>query len=110
MKELYKVIYSPIAVDDMKEIYSYIAYTLLAPQTAENQVNRIRNAIRSLDLFPERNSLVEWEPWSSMAMRSFPIDNFTVFYLTDKEKQVVLVNRIFYSGQDIEHLVKEKPI
>ena len=103
----YKVIYSPAALDDLKNIYAYIAYILLAPDTAERQVNRIRKEIRSLDLFPERNSVVEWEPWSAMGMRKVPVDNYIVFYLPDKEKRIVLIDRIFYGGQDIENIIQK---
>ena len=103
----YKVIYSPAALDDLKNIYAYIAYILLAPDTAERQVNRIRKEIRSLDVFPERNSVVEWEPWSAMGMRKVPVDNYIVFYLPDKEKRIVLIDRIFYGGQDIENIIQK---
>ena len=90
----YKVIYSPVALDDLRNIYSYIAFILLVPDTAKKQVNRIRKEIRSLDLFPERNSVVEWEPWKSMGMRMVPVDNYCVYYLVDKEKMIVLVDRV----------------
>ena len=103
----YKVIYSPAALDDLKNIYAYIAYILLVPDTAERQVNRIRKEIRSLDLFPERNSVVEWEPWASMGMHKIPVDNYIVFYLPDKEKRIILIVRVFYGGQDIEHIIQE---
>lgn len=49
MSGSYSVVYSPKAKDDLKEIYSYIAFTLMVPSTAEGQVNRIRKTIRSLD-------------------------------------------------------------
>ena len=108
MKKMkFKVIYSPAALDDLRNIYAYIAYILLVPDTAERQVNRIRKEIRSLDLFPERNSVVEWEPWASMGMRKVPVDNYIVFYLPDKEKRIVLIVRVFYAGQDIEHIIQE---
>ncbi|WP_330588312.1 type II toxin-antitoxin system RelE/ParE family toxin [Emergencia sp. 1XD21-10] len=35
MSEQYKVIYSPQAADDLKDIYSYIAFELLVPDTAK---------------------------------------------------------------------------
>ncbi len=35
------------------------------------------------------------------------VENYIVFYLAYKEKHIVLVNRIFYSGQDIRHIVQE---
>ena len=34
MNDSYSVVYSPKAKDDLTEIYSYIAFTLLVPDTA----------------------------------------------------------------------------
>ena len=79
MSGTYFVIYSPEAKDDLNEIYSYIAYDLQAPETAEGQVNRIRKEIRSLDFMPSRYSLVEWEPWRSMGMHKVPVENFVIY-------------------------------
>ena len=42
MSDNYQIIYSPEALDDIRKIYSYIAYELQVPDTALNQVNRIR--------------------------------------------------------------------
>ena len=47
MIDTYSIIYSPEARDDLKDIYSYIAFDLLVPGIAEGQVNRIRKTIRS---------------------------------------------------------------
>ncbi len=49
MTDQYEVIYSPAALEDLKAIYSYIAYELLADEAAKNQTERIRREIRSLD-------------------------------------------------------------
>ena len=46
----FQIIYSPEALDDLRAIYMYIAYEKQAPENAESQTNRIRNAIRKLDL------------------------------------------------------------
>lgn len=62
MNKLYSVVYSPKAKDDLKEIYTYIPFTLSVPTTAEKQINRIRKAMRSLDFMPLRNPAVDWEP------------------------------------------------
>lgn len=108
MNSSYSVVYSPKAREDLKEIYSYIAFTLLVPSTAEGQVNRIRKAIRSLDTMPQRNPAVEWEPWRSMGMRKIPVDNFVVFYTVDENASTVTVIRIVYGGRDMENLASEE--
>ena len=62
----YEIIYSPEALDDIRSIYMYIAFEKLAPENAEGQISRIREAIRKLNLFPEGHTTISWEPWASM--------------------------------------------
>ena len=81
MTDSYKVGYSVDALDDLREIYSYIANELLVPETASAQLSRIRKEVRSLDFMPARYALVDWEPWHSMKMHQLPVDNFIVYYL-----------------------------
>lgn len=104
MSDSYSVIYSPEALSDLKDIYTYIAQELLVPGTARNQVNRIRKTIRSLDFMPSRYALVDWEPWKSMGMHKAPVDNFVVFYLVDSDSMTVSIIRIVYGGRDIENI------
>lgn len=105
MTENYKVEYSVDAVNDLREIYTYIANELLVSDTAVAQVSRIRKAIRSLDSMPARCALVEWEPWHSMKMHQLSVDNFIAYYQVDDEKLAVTVVRVFYGGRDIEKIM-----
>ena len=105
MSDSYSVVYSPEAMDDLREIYSYIAFTLLVPEAAEKQVNRIRKEIRSLDFMPSRYSLVDWELWKSMGMHKVPVDNFVVYYTVNDDSRTVTVIRIFYGGRDVANIV-----
>ena len=52
MSDTYSIIYSSEAKDDLREIYSYIAYDLQAPETAEGQVNRERNPVAGFYAVP----------------------------------------------------------
>ena len=103
MTDSYKVGYSVDALDDLREIYSYIANELLVSETASAQLSRIRKEVRSLDFMPARYALVDWE--HSMKMHQLPVDNFIVYYLVDDEKRAVTVARIFYGGRDIEGII-----
>lgn len=105
MSKTYKVIYLPQALQDLTEIYEYIRFTLQARIAADNQSSRIRKIIRSLATLPERHTLVEWEPWVSMKIYKVP-DNYMVFYRIDDELTTVSIVRIFYSGRNIEELIK----
>ena len=104
MSDSYNVVYSPEALNDLKDIYAYIAQELLVPDTALRQVNRIRKEIRSLDFMPSRYALVDWEPWKSMGMHKVSVDNFVVFYTVDSDSMTVAIIRIVYGGRDIESI------
>ena len=104
MTDSYKVGDSGDALDDLREIYSYIANELLVPETAFAQLSRIRKEVRSLDFMPARYTLVEWEPWHSMKMHQLLVDNFIVYYLVDDKVRTVTVARIFYGGRDIDNM------
>lgn len=49
----YKVRINPRAIRDLDSTYEYIALQKLAPETAKNQLNRLKQAILSLGAFPE---------------------------------------------------------
>lgn len=105
MSAAYSVSYSPEAIDDLRNIYSYIAFTLLVPETAKKQVNRIRKEVRSLDFMPSRYSLVDWEPWKGMEMHKVPVDNFVIYYTVDDSARTVTVIRIFYGRRDAANII-----
>ena len=106
MRELYIVTYSSQAMEDLKEIYSYIAFELQVPDTAKNQVNRILKGIRSLDFMPARFSIVDWKPWKSMEMHKLFIDNFVVFYLIDSTALTVKIIRVLYGKRDTNSMIE----
>lgn len=107
MKASYAVSYAPQALEDLKDIYAYIAFTLQAVSTAKNQVNQIRKEIRALDAMPLRYPVVDWEPWRSLRMRKMPVGHFIVFYTADTEMNAVTVIRIVYGGRNLEALAQE---
>lgn len=106
MSDKYSILYSPEAKDDLKSIYSYIAFDLNVPDTAKNQVNRIRKEIRSLDFMPARYQIIDWEPWQSMELHKLPIDNFIVYYTINSETLTVTVIRIVYSGRNTQNIIR----
>lgn len=69
-------------------------------------VNRIRKAARSLDALPGRYPVVDWEPWQSMGMHRFTVENFLLFYLIDQSTRTVTLVRIVYGGRDLQNLAK----
>ena len=107
MNKSFRIIYSADALDDLRDIYSYIAFNLMAKSTAKNLVSRIRSEISSLKSMPERYPLAEWEPWHSMGVRTLLVGNYIAYYHPNLENNTILIARIFYGGRDIENIIRE---
>ena len=98
------------AKNDLDEIYSYIAFTLLSPDVAANMYHSIIDAIRSLDSMPLRNPLMDDELWKSRGLRKCFVKNYTAFYLVDEVNAIVRIVRIMYSGRDIRYQLSESEL
>lgn len=105
MEKKYTVQITEGAQADMEAIYRYISKTLKAPETALGQYNRIADEILSLELFPERCPIVQFEPGRSAGLRRLPVDNYSVFYVRRDNR--VIVTSVLYSASDIEQRLKE---
>ena len=99
---IFNVVYSSEARQDLRDIYEYIAYELLEPDTAAGQTNRIMKAARSLEQMPMRHRLYEEEPWHSQGLRFLLVDNYLIFYLPDETNNIVNIIRIMYGGRDVK--------
>nr|WP_177295974.1 type II toxin-antitoxin system RelE/ParE family toxin [uncultured Blautia sp.] len=104
---IFNVVYSSEARQDLRDIYEYIAYELLEPDTAAGQTNRIMKAARSLEQMPMRHRLYEEDPWHSQGLRFLPVDNYLIFYLPDETNNIVNIIRIMYGGRDVKRQLSE---
>lgn len=102
-----KVQYTFKARQDLRNIFDYIAFTLLAPEEARNTSERIMKTIRTLEIMPERNPFYKEEPWHSQGIRFVPVRNYLVFYFIDKEIETVTIIRIMYGARDISRQLEE---
>lgn len=103
----WNVVYSAGARQDLRDIYEYIAYELLVPETASRQTNRIMKQIRSLEEMPMRHRLYGDEPWHSQGLRICQVDHYLVFYLPSEADHTVTVVRIMYGRRDINRQLGE---
>ena len=98
-----RIFYTKKAKQDLRDIYEYIAYELLVPETASEQTRRIMKEIKTLDEMPRRYRLYEEEPWHSEEIRFFPVDNYLVFYQPNESQNTVSIVRIMYGERDIKN-------
>lgn len=100
----YKVQITDKALADMEEIYNYIAIQLQAPENAIGQYNRIAKAIEELNIFLKKTRLMESEKERAIGLRQLVVDNYSVFYVVENER--VIVMRVLYSASDISIRLK----
>ncbi len=102
-----KIVYTHTARSDLRDIYEYVAFTLLVPQTARSLTEKIMAEVRTLEEFPERNPLYKDEPWRSHGVRFLPVKSYLVFYTINRETETISIARIMYGGRDISRQLEE---
>ena len=89
MPEKYTVKITQQAQEQIREIVSYIRFTLQAPETAMKMLDTLQEEIASLDQFPNRVPLTEEEPWRSQGIHKFPVKNYLIYFWVDEETKKV---------------------
>ncbi len=101
----YSIKYTETAIQDIDNIYAYIAYDLSESTTAVKMLDRLEEKINDLGNMPFKFREYEVEPWKTRGMHFMPVGNYVVLYTPNEETKVVTVNRVFYGGMDIpQHL------
>lgn len=78
----YRIEMTEQADSDLRGIFEYIAFTLLEPEIAARQLERIENAILGLDGLPRRFKVFEKEPWHSRGLCQLIIFLFSILLKT----------------------------
>ena len=90
----YEVVISEQADRDIRELFEYIAFELLAPDNAAGQLNRLEMAIDSLAVYPLRHALYRVSPWMDRGLHIMPVDNYCVLYIVEESEARVSVLRV----------------
>ena len=101
----YKVQLTEQARQDLFDIYEYISFFLLEPETARNIKNKILDGLKSLNEMPSRYPIYQEEPWKSRGLRRINIGNYSGFYLV--AENTVQITRIVYGGRNISAILNE---
>jgi plasmid stabilization system protein ParE len=101
----FPVEYLPSAVDDLEEIYDYIALKLHAPQAAENFLDAMDKAAERIGRLPFSCKVYMPSHPLKYEVRQLIVNNFIAFYEVDTEAEQVIVHRIVYGGRDFEKII-----
>lgn len=100
MPETYTVKITKQAQEQIREIISYIRFTLQAPGTAMKMLNTLEQEIASLDRFPNRVPLTDEEPWHSQGIHKLTVKNYLVYFWVDEAAKKVQVIGVVYGRKD----------
>ena len=94
------------AMEDLEEIYSYIAKQLGSSRNAYAQTKRIADAVESLAWMPERYPLFSFPGLEALKLRRVCVDRYLIFYLVDENR--VTVTDILYGASDVPGQLQER--
>lgn len=97
----YKIKINPRAIRELDHIYEYIANEKLALENAIGQINRIKKAILSLDIFPQSHQERNEGRYAGKGYRQLLIDNYIAIFRIDESLKTVYVITIQYQGRNL---------
>lgn len=98
----YQVRMTVQAEENILEYAEYIMTELLNPQTAVKFVEDMRLAVKSLSFMPQRNPLVDEEPWRKMGIYKMVVRGYIIYYWVDNEMETVHVTGVVYGKRNQE--------
>lgn len=96
----YEVRVTRQALEQMKDIVHYISNDLMAPDAADNLLDKMKAEITKLSSFPKKQALIDEEPWRTEGVRKIVVNNFLMYYWVDDENNRVQVTAVIYSIRD----------
>ena len=101
MTKKYKVLFYPIAYNDLDEIFDYILED--NHSTAIETIDQIQAAIEKLITFPKIGSIPKDLRLQQMDYRMLVVDDYLVFYVVDED--AVRIRRILHGSRNYSHLM-----
>lgn len=88
----------PRAYRDLDEIYRYIAEHLLEPEIALNMIDKLEEAIFSLESFPERGTIRQIGIYANQEYRQLFVKKYVIIYRVLKEEKEVHIITVRYAS------------
>lgn len=92
--------YTDKAIEDLDQIVYYISEKLSNKKAASDFLGQLESTIGVLTSFPKSSSLVKNHYLSDSNVRFSVINNYTMYYYPNYEKQTIIILRIIYGRRD----------
>lgn len=93
-----KIHYSPLALNDLDEIWEYITEELMNPSAVENTVNGIMDAVEVLADFLDTGVRLVFDGDLDSGYRFVIYKNYMAFYHT--QNNMIYVDRVIYGKRE----------
>ena len=97
---MYKLVYLPVAREDMVDIVRYVSHELGNPQAAERLAEALIAAAESIPPFPYANPVYTPIRPLRHEYRRLPVQNYLLFYWVDQTRQQINIARVIYAKRD----------
>lgn len=104
MSAKYKIIYSPLAADDMRSIYRHFTTKHEEKSSATQAIDAIRTLIPLLEYAPKTFATFEKTNSINIELHKLPTSYFDIFYYIDTENNMVKIVRVLHSGKNIDNI------
>jgi addiction module RelE/StbE family toxin len=99
----YKYEFTPLAEQDLHEIFDYISLELSAPRAADKLIDNIQKAVNLACAFPFARPLLRNGVLKKKGYRLIVVQSFCLFYVVEVQK--LIIRRVLYGKRDYENLL-----
>ena len=97
-----KIVYLPLARQDIQEITRYIAYDLHSPKAAQDLLDDFEREIKLTADFPKMHTVYPPTAKFRNPYRFIPVKNYLIFYVVLDDG--IEIRRIVYGKMDLSKL------
>jgi toxin ParE1/3/4 len=97
----YHITLNQRAFRDIEDIFAYIALEKLSPENAKGQTDRIWDALKTLDTFPQSHQERNEGAYAGKGYRQLIIDNYLAIFKIDENTKTVSIITVQYQGRDL---------
>ena len=95
---MYKIVYLPLAEDDLMQALDYIAFTLDAPKAAGELLAEFDKTVQRLAEYPYAHELYRTDRPMHEEIRKVPVKNYVLYYAVFQDR--VELRRFLHSRRD----------
>jgi plasmid stabilization system protein ParE len=97
----YKIKLNKRAFKDIDSIFAYIAVEKLSPDNAKGQTDRIWDALKTLDTFPQSHQERNEGRYTGKGYRQLIIDNYIAIFRIDENTKTIYIVTVQYQGRNL---------